>query len=109
MAELPADIQYLACSSKYGYVIIGNPNGFAYCPTAAALKASVDNSVLFESGDAVKVDMPDDGVTHVCISCDQLSLLVASRRKIDIYDVPSIANGVSVFIYVFRMFISCLV
>jgi hypothetical protein len=67
--------------------------GFVYCPTAEAMKCVGEGAGLSTASGAVCVDVTEGGVSNVALSCDELSLAVATANRVLFYDISALSRG----------------
>ncbi|KAJ3212809.1 hypothetical protein HDU67_003614 [Dinochytrium kinnereticum] len=94
-SESRAHLSLLATSNTYGYIVYGTENGgFGYAFTKdvrdVICEADKNSTVTFTRGKTVETDSP---VTHVRISADELSVLVAlTNGKVLLFDCSELAE-----------------
>ncbi|KAL2635427.1 hypothetical protein R1flu_006906 [Riccia fluitans] len=89
-------IQALAVSSRFGYCIYANPQGFSVAKTteliemATSLKDTSKPRQTAQEKDIVAV--AGDSIRVVCLSNDELTLCVCSEKTLRFYDMPTLVQ-----------------
>uniref|UniRef100_K1QHM0 Nucleoporin Nup159/Nup146 N-terminal domain-containing protein n=1 Tax=Magallana gigas TaxID=29159 RepID=K1QHM0_MAGGI len=93
--------QLIACSSKYGLTFLGTTNGFKVIKTSDVtdidIRHAAERTTLIVADPPIRTSVQVEGtVSHLCLSCDELTLAVVVTCngiiQIYIYDVKGFAN-----------------
>jgi hypothetical protein len=101
---------FLCVSNKFGYTLIGRPDGFLFIQTNKLLQLCEANKADYSSFQKVNIpsssgDSITSGLRRVSISSDELTISAFNTTELFLFDVRSINKGVSsIPIYVKKVY-----
>ena len=90
------DARWLCCSNKYGFVIVGKPNGFLYIPSAKVFQSLQKENGDFEGIIEISINATEHSgaeISKMKLSADQLTLAVAIGNEVLLYDIPTVVQN----------------